>query len=43
MLVVVDHFDPGAGTRGDLQEGNDVAGVLGSGGKDTVAGPKRIA
>ena len=37
-LVVVDDLDDGAGARGDLEEGDDVAGVLGAGGQDPVAG-----
>ena len=37
-LVVGDDLDHGAGARGDLQERDDVAGVLGAGGQDAVAG-----
>ena len=37
-LVVVDDLDDGAGARGDLEEGDDVAGVLGPCGQDPVAG-----
>ena len=40
-LVVVDDFDDGAGARGDLEEGDDIAGVLGPGGQDPVAGRER--
>ncbi len=37
-LVARDHLDHGAGALGDLQEGDDVAGILGAGGQDAVAG-----
>jgi hypothetical protein len=37
-LVVVEDLDDGAGAGGNLQEGDDVAGVLGAGGQDPVSG-----
>ena len=41
VLVVGHHDDLDILAASDVQEGDDVAGVLGGGGEDAVAGPER--